>query len=626
MLPSFRSFSYGAEAICSACVATLLVVLLLGPVHQAAAQEVPADTARSWEALRARPYPPWFTDAKLGIFIHWGVYSVPAYSGKEDYGEWYLRGLQTGDSLRTAFMREEFGPEFTYYDFAPLFKARLFDPAEWADLFARAGARYVVLVSKHHDGYTLWPSAYAPDWNSVDVGPERDLVGELTDAVRATGLRMGLYYSLSEWNHPLHRWYTDPNEQVGPYVEQHMIPQFRELIDRYEPVVLFSDGEWFNSAEEWHARELIDWYYRRVGPDAVVNDRWGDGADIGFLTPEYSAGLVETARPWAEVRGLGRSFALNRNEKLGAYLTAEELIHFFVGTVAAGGGMILNVGPTADGQIPLLQQERLIQLGRWLDVNGEAIYGARSWQRVGEEREVTLRRTDPAVDFNWVRNTPGAPIREDQFTATWTGTLTPRHSEVYTFEAEADDGIRVWVDEQLVVDQWEGEGSGTAGDVMESEMGASANGTARLEAGQKVPLRVEYREDDLNASARLFWQSPSQAREIVPQAVLSTQADGRTVPGLSAVYRSMQRYLVYTQNNGHLYAITLEWPAGDELVLPVDAPPPGTRVRMLGRDEPLSWRYADGAVRVDLSDVSYDEMPTPWAWTFVVEDYISASE
>lgn len=123
---------------------------------------------------------------------------------------------------------------------------------------------------------------------------------------------MGLYFSLAEWTNPLHRWYTDPPESIGPYVEQHMIPQFEELISACRPEVLFTDGEWLNTAEQWHARELIGWYFDTVGPDAVVNDRWGAGSDIGFLTPEYSSGIEETERPWTEVRGLGRSFGLNR--------------------------------------------------------------------------------------------------------------------------------------------------------------------------------------------------------------------------------------------------------------------------------------------------------------------------
>jgi alpha-L-fucosidase len=588
---------------------TALSVLAASPAgaQRVAGVRQPQQGVPTWEALRARPYPQWFRDAKLGIFIHWGVYSVPAYSGKEQYGEWFLRGLQVGDTLRTRFMRERYGADFDYRDFAPLFRAELFDPSEWADLFRRAGARYVVLVSKHHDGYALWPSAYARGWNSVDVGPRRDLVGELTESVRAAGLRMGLYYSLAEWNNPLHRWDTDPSDSIALYVEQHMIPQFRELIEAYRPTVLFSDGDWSNTAEQWHARELIGWYYDTVGPDAIVNDRWGGGSNIGFLTPEYSAGIEVTDRPWAEVRGLGRSFGLNRNEALDAYMTPAELVHRFVSTVAAGGGMILNVGPGADGQIPLLQQERLVQLGQWLEVNGEAVYGAEPWLRTGEEREVTLERIDEQIDFDWVRNAPGRPIKEDDFAAVWTGYLQPLYSETYTLDARADDGIRVWIDGDLVVDRWER----AEGDV---------GGTVRLEAGRMHTIRVEYYESKQNASARLFWSSPSQPKEIIPRdRLLTTPGPGRD-HGLNGLYRSMQQYLAYTQKDGNLYAITFEWPDA-ELALPISAPQPGTGVRLLGLDRDLPWRYADDTLYVDVSGITFRELPSQWAWAVRLEGY-----
>jgi len=565
----------------------------------------------SWETLRARPYPHWFTDAKLGIFIHWGVYSVVAYGGKESYGEWLLRGLQTGDTIRTRFMNEHYGPDFTYSDLAPLFKAELFDPADWAELFRRAGARYVVLVTKHHDGYALWPSRYSSQWNSVDVGPGRDLVDELTDAVRNAGLKMGFYYSLAEWNNPLHRWYTDPPDSITPYVEQYMIPQFKELVSAYKPLLLFSDGEWLNTAEQWHARELIDWYYRTVGPEAVVNNRWGAGSDIGFLTPEYSSGMELTDRPWTEVRGLGRSFGLNRNEDLESYMTPDELVHFFVSAVAAGGGMILNVGPRADGQIPLLQQERLLQLGQWLAVNGTAIYGSRPWSKPGEEREVTLERIDPAIDFDWVRNSPGPPIREDDFTAQWTGYVEPLYSETYSFEAEADDGIRVWIDGQLVIDQSD-----------DRQATEAINGTIRLDTGSKYPIRVEYYEQKVNASVRLFWSSRSQVREIIPGARFYTAPDLAQGDGLRAVYRSMQPYLAYTTRDGNLYAITFEWP-NDDLMLPIPEPQPGTRIRLLGLERDLPWRYSSDTLYVDLSDVGYSEMPGRWAWTVCLEGHVA---
>jgi alpha-L-fucosidase len=361
----------------------LTIVILLLFAFQLSSNAQETDQEKLIKKLNDRPYPEWFTDAKLGIFIHWGLPSVPAYGGKESYSEWFLRGLQVGDTLRTNFMKRTYGQNSTYKDFAGLFKAELFDPDEWASLFERAGAKYVVFVSKHHDGYSLWPDKYNRNWNSMDTGPKRDIVGELTDAVRKTDLKMGLYYSLAEWNHPLHRWYTDPHDSIGPYVERYMIPQFKDLVSTYKPMVIFADGEWFNSAQQWHSAELIDWYYNLVGSDAIVNNRWGRGIDVGFLTPEYSAGIKVTDRPWTEVRGLGRSFGLNRNETLEAYGTSAELIHRFVQTVANGGGMILNVGPSSDGQIPLIQQERLVQLGNWLDINGAAIYGSTPYRHQG---------------------------------------------------------------------------------------------------------------------------------------------------------------------------------------------------------------------------------------------------
>lgn len=207
-----------------------------------------------------------------------------------------------------------------------MFKAELFSAEQWADLFEKSGARYVLLVTKHHDGYCLWDSKYSPDWNSVVGGPKRNIVKELTDAVRAKDMKMGFYYSLPEWTNPLHIWMQDDDDSISDYVDNHMIPQFKELVSTYKPSIVFADGEWNNSSEQWHAAELISWYYNIVGDEAIVNDRWGAGSDYGFRTPEYSSGIQKTDRPWAECRGLGRSFGLNRNEPLHNYLTSDELI------------------------------------------------------------------------------------------------------------------------------------------------------------------------------------------------------------------------------------------------------------------------------------------------------------
>ncbi|KAF0200670.1 MAG: hypothetical protein FD170_3285 [Bacteroidetes bacterium] len=592
----------------------LIMLLLISAGLKAQNQSVES----SWESLRSRPYPEWFTNAKLGIFIHWGVYSVPSYGGAESYAEWYLRGLQAGAQNRIDFMKKNYGDDFTYRDFAPLFKAELFDADEWAEIFSKSGAGYIVLVSKHHDGYCLWPSKYAPGWNSMDVGPKRDLVGEISEAVRKKNIRFGLYYSLPEWGHPLHKWYEDPDDSIKNYVEQHMIPQYKEVVEAYRPDLIFTDGEWFNSAEDWHARELISWYYNLVGPDAIVNDRWGHGADIGFKTPEYSSGGLDTDRPWAEVRGLGRSFGLNRNEKLSAYMTSEELIHLFVRTVAYGGGLIINVGPAADGKIPLLQQERIESLGKWLEINGEAIYGAKQWKKSGENKPVRLERTDAQVNFNWVRNSPGYPVIEDHFTAEWTGFIKPDFSEQFSFSAVADDGMRLYIDGKLVLDQWETVTEGTDSEAMREAKASSATGKVSMEKGKFYSIKVEFREDVQNASISLSWESKSLGKEVIPQKNLFTKAGLTQGDGLNGLYKSERQYIAYTRNHNNLYAVCFEWP-GNKLLLPVPQPPAGSKISLLGREESLPWKHQNGLLQIDLSAVSYNEMPGHHAWTFRIE-------
>ena len=574
-----------------------------------------AQDGRAWpsdcDSLKERPYPQWFKDAKLGIFIHWGIYSVPAYGGKESYGEWYLRGLQVGDTIRTNFMKRVYGKNFTYRDFAPLFKAELFRPDEWAELFKEAGAKYIVMVTKHHDGYCLWPSKYAPGWNSMDVGPHRDLVGELAKAVRKKGLVFGAYYSLPEWNNPLHRWYTDPDDSIGPYVEQHMIPQFKEMVSAYRPKVLFADGEWRNSAKQWHSAELISWYFNLIGDSAIVNNRWGRGCDIGFLTPEYSSGLKASKRPWTEVRGLGRSFGLNRNEPLEDYMTPGQLIRFFVTAVANGGGIILNVGPKADGQIPLLQQERLKQLGHWLKINSEAIYGSTMWIKTEESKQVELRRVDPRIDFDWVRDSPGQPVSEDNFTAEWNGYLSPPESGVYRLNADVDDGVRVRIDDQPVYEK---------GFAKDQNKDKGQSGEIKLKKGKLYRIRVFYQEKKQNARVRLFWILPSGEKQIIPESDLFTQKDPGSTHGLAAVYRSLKQTVAYTKNHGNLYAIALEWP-GDFLVLHIPEPSKDTEVTLLGRKGPLPWKYENGKMKIDLRGVKFNEMPSCYAWTFrIVND------
>ncbi len=340
----------------------------------------------TWESLNTHACPQWFRDAKFGIFIHWGVYSVPSFCDTSTYSEWYRHWVDTNahDGLERRFHAENYGADFPYEDFAPMFRAELYDPAEWASVFRRAGARYVVLTSKHHDGYALWPSAEASasrghPWNAAEVGPKRDVLGELTEAVRAEGLKMGLYYSFMEWHNPVF------DRDIPEYVETVMFPQVKDLISRYHPAVFWPDGEWNHPDTTWRSTELLSWIYNHAPnkDEIVVNDRWGRGlrAKSGdYYTTEYGrhggADATSNVRPWEECRGIGHSFAWNRNEPYEIYLSRTECVRLLIDIVSQGGTLLLDVGPTADGRIPLIMQDRLLAMGRWLDANGEAIYAS----------------------------------------------------------------------------------------------------------------------------------------------------------------------------------------------------------------------------------------------------------
>ena len=337
----------------------------------------------NWESLDQRPTPQWFKDAKFGIFIHWGVYSVPGWSTRGNYAEWYQQGLQTNDTARQKFHKAKFGNR-TYYDLANDFKAELFNPDDWANLFERSGAKYIVLTSKHHDGFTLWPSKEANRdwgfaWNAVDVGPKRDLLGDLFKAVRKTTVHAGMYYSLYEWFNPL--WKKDPKK----YATEHAWPQMKELINNYQPDVFWTDGDWEASPETWKSQEFLTWLYNEspVKNKIVVNDRWGEGVRFkhaGIYTPEYQPDLDFEDHYWEESRGMGYSYGYNREEDAWDYNSAQSLVLQLIDKVSRGGNFLLDIGPDEHGKIPPIMQERLLQMGEWLKINGQSIYGTSRWK------------------------------------------------------------------------------------------------------------------------------------------------------------------------------------------------------------------------------------------------------
>lgn len=372
------------------------------------------------ESLSRHELPGWFADAKLGIMVSWGLFSVPAWapldtrlleileriftegddvdiagliSGNPDvvasspYAEWYQNSMAVEGSP-TAIHHAEVWGDRPYESFREEFAlgVETWDPDAWADLFARVGARYVVPLTKHHEGFLLWPSR-TPNPHRQGWQVTRDVIGELGEAVRARGLEYGLYYSGGlDWTFggiPM-RSIPDVMAAVPQTVEYaaYANAHWTELIERYEPKVLWND---IGYPSEGEPLRLFREFYEQV-PDGVVNDRFG-APHWDFRTPEYAT--LDGALPdkWETVRGLGYSFGYNRQETDEHLLSVESVIRLFVDIVAKNGNLLLGVGARADGTIPEIQRSRLEGLGAWLDVNGEAIYGTTPWTTPAGETE-----------------------------------------------------------------------------------------------------------------------------------------------------------------------------------------------------------------------------------------------
>jgi alpha-L-fucosidase len=395
--------------ILSLCLLTFLPLQAQSPAHYEA----------TVESLNRHPLPAWYADAKLGIFIHWGLYSVPGwaplvhpghdfdsldYIMHNPYAEWYLNSMRLEGSPTQTYHREHYGANYDYYNFAPTFNKEIqkWDPETWAKIFHDAGAKYVVLTTKHHDGFTLWPSSTRnPTLPADRQHASRDIVGQLTEAVRKQDLRMGLYYSGGyDWTFvpgPIrakedYQKVKPQNEEYGKYADA----QFRELIDRYRPAVLWNDIDYPKSG---HPLEIMAEYYNTI-PDGVIDDRFGV-QHSDFKSPEYETLDKISPTKWEECRGLGRSFGYNRAEGEAETIAPDELIYLLVDIVSKNGNLLLDVGPEADGTIPAVQMDRLQALGAWLKQNGEAIYGTHPWTRAeGDTAEgirVRFTETDSAI-------------------------------------------------------------------------------------------------------------------------------------------------------------------------------------------------------------------------------------
>jgi alpha-L-fucosidase len=352
----------------------------------------------TWESLDSHKMPQWYDDAKIGLSMHWGVYSVPSWAPRENgisYAEWYGNRMLEKNNPTYTYHRENYGADFTYDQFIPLWKAESYNPAQWAAFAKKMGAKYMFITSKHHDGFCLWPSKYT-DRNAMKMGPQKDILGQYFAAARKEGLKVGLYYSLYEWFNPLYTGKDIPYaglKKVNNYVDDFMNPQIKELIDLYHPDFLYFDGEWDHPESFWKMKEMVAYFYNEAAKrnqEVFVNDRFGkdergkhgDLYNVEYNYEKGNEGLLN--HKWSYWQGIAKTFGYNHDTDEEDCLSPKQFIDKVVNGVSHNGNFDINVGPTAAGIIPAYEQYPLLKLGEWLKINGEAIYGTRYWTTQAE--------------------------------------------------------------------------------------------------------------------------------------------------------------------------------------------------------------------------------------------------
>ena len=363
----------------------------------------------NWDSLSRHQTPQWFRDAKFGIFIHWGVYSVPAFGN-----EWYPRNMYIQGSPEFQHHRQVYGDQkdFGYKDFIPMFKAENFDAAAWVDLFQKSGARYVVPVAEHHDGFQMYRSDIS-HWNAYEMGPKRDVLGELTEEMGKKGLVNGAS------THRIEHWFfmghgkdfesdiTDSEKEGDfywpampegdhqdlfsePFPSKEFLEDWMvrtcELIDRYKIKELYFDWWIQHSSAKPYLQKIAAYYYNRAVEwnEEVLIAYKHDAFMFGTALVDIERGQFANVQPfyWQTDTAVAKnSWCYTENNE---YRPAADIICDLIDIVSKNGCLLLNVGPKADGTISREDRNVLLEIGRWLKVNGEAVYGSRVWRKYGE--------------------------------------------------------------------------------------------------------------------------------------------------------------------------------------------------------------------------------------------------
>ena len=390
---------FKTHLVLAGCLAGAVVVTAAGAA-KLGDQGAPGPFKPEWSSLKTHQDPEWFRDAKFGIYTHWGPVTV----GCEDAprgGEWYGREMYLTNNPIFAWHQQKFGDQHTigYKDIIPRFTATKFDPEKWADLFARAGAKFAGPVAVHHDNFAMWDSAVTP-WNAVKMGPKRDITGELAKAYRARGLKfLPTFHHGFAWRYyePAFQFdaadgknfqlYSEPHGPKDPpsqRFQEQWLAMVMEVVRKYEPDMIWFDFELNQVITPEYQRRMFADYYNWAaarGKESAVAHKFREIHQYtGILDFERGREDRLVPYPWLTDTALGPWF----NRKADAYRTAEDLIHVLADIVAKNGCLLLNVGPNADGSIPERAEKLLLETGAWLKVNGEAIYGTRPWLVYGE--------------------------------------------------------------------------------------------------------------------------------------------------------------------------------------------------------------------------------------------------